>query len=252
LTEEQQNLQRRSATAGILLTIINVLDFSKIEAGKMELEKQPLALRECVESALDLILPRAGEKPIDLAYLIDEVVPQAVYGDATRLRQILVNLVSNAVKFTERGEVVVKLTCDEPCGEEGTVEEFLLHFSVKDTGIGIPKERMGMLFQSFSQVDSSTTRRYGGTGLGLAISKRLCELMGGSMWVESEVGKGSTFYFTIRTRAAPQPIPLYLQRTQPELNGRRVLIVDDNETNQRILALQARSWKMALEVTVRL
>jgi CheY-like chemotaxis protein len=251
LTEEQQEFTATIRNSGdSLLTIINdILDFSKIEAGKMELEEQPLALRECVESALDLILPQAGEKPIDLAYLIEEVVPQAVYGDATRLRQILVNLVSNAIKFTERGEVVVKVTCDEPCGEEGTAEEFLLHFSVKDTGIGIPKERMGMLFQSFSQVDSSTTRRYGGTGLGLAISKRLCELMGGSMWVESEVGKGSTFYFTIRTRAAPQPIPLYLQRTQPELKGRRVLIVDDNETNQRILALQTRSWEMAVEVT---
>ena len=251
LSDEQQEFTETIRNSGdSLLTIINdILDFSKIEAGKMELEMQPLAVRECIESAMDLIMTKASEKPIDIAYIIDEQVPQAVYGDVTRLRQVMVNLLSNAVKFTERGEVVLKVSCNGKCGEDGTPEEFLLQFSVSDTGIGIPPERIGMLFQSFSQVDSSTTRRYGGTGLGLAISERLCELMGGSMWVESEVGKGSTFYFTMRTRVAPQPTPLYLQRTQPHLNGRKVLIVDDNATNRRILTLQTQSWEMTPEVT---
>ena len=251
LTEEQREFTETIRSSGdALLTIINdILDFSKIEAGKMELEKQPLSLRECIESAMDLILPKTAEKPIDIAYMIEDHVPQAVYGDVTRLRQILVNLVSNAVKFTERGEVVVKVSCEGRCEQEDAKDSVMLHFSVRDTGIGIPAERMGMLFQSFSQVDSSTTRRYGGTGLGLAISKRLCELMGGSMWVESEVGKGSTFHFTIKAQVAPQLTPLYMQKNQPNLNGRKVLIVDDNETNRRILTLQTGSWEMLPRVT---
>ena len=251
LTGEQKEFTETIRNSGdSLLTIINdILDFSKIEAGKMELEMQPLALRECIESAMDLILPKAAEKPIDIAYTMDEQVPPAVYGDVTRLRQILVNLVSNAVKFTEHGEVVLRVSCSNPNGESNKTGEFPLQFSVSDTGIGIPKERMGMLFQSFSQVDSSTTRRYGGTGLGLAISQRLCELMGGNMWVESEEGKGSTFHFTIQTRVAPQPTPLYLQRKQPELIGRKVLIVDDNATNRRILTLQTKGWEMTPEAT---
>jgi len=228
-----------------LLTIINdILDFSKIEAGRMELENQPFDLRECVESALDLLAPKAADKGLDLACLVDDQTPVAISGDVTRLRQILVNLFSNAVKFTERGEVAMSVDARplSPFAED--TERYELRFAVRDTGIGIPPERKDRLFQSFSQVDVSTTRRYGGTGLGLAISKRLSELMGGTMWVESEISQGSTFHFTIQAEAAPSPTPTYLQETQPDLRGRRVLIVDDNATNRRILTLQTQSWGM--------
>ena len=263
LTAEQLEFTETIRQSGdALLTIINdILDFSKIEAGRMELERQALNLRECIESALDLVATRAAEKLLDIAYLLDEKVPTAIYGDVTRLRQILVNLLSNAVKFTEQGEVVINVQCMgpalEPPGSMGAVKEggdpcegaFVLHFSVRDTGIGIPQDRIDHLFQSFTQVDSSTTRRYGGTGLGLAISKRLSELMGGTMWVESELGKGSTFHFTIKAQPAPIPTPAYLERVQPDLHGRRALIVDDNATNRRILTLQAQAWGMLPAVT---
>ncbi len=263
LTAEQLEFTETIRQSGdALLTIINdILDFSKIEAGRMELERQALNLRDCIESALDLLATRASEKSLDIAYLLDEKVPAAIYGDVTRLRQILVNLLSNAVKFTELGEVVVNVQCMgpalAPAGSVGAVAEgsdpcegaFMLHFSVHDTGIGIPSDRVDHLFQSFTQVDSSTTRRYGGTGLGLAISKRLAELMGGTMWVESELGKGSTFHFTIKAQPAPIPTPAYLERVQPDLHGRRALIVDDNATNRRILTLQSQSWGMLPAVT---
>ena len=223
-----------------LLTIINdILDFSKIEANKLNLEKHPFDLWECVEDALDLVAGKAGEKGLDLAYLIDERIPRMLIGDVTRLRQILVNLLSNAIKFTKTGEVTVTLNQQDII--EGGHQ---LLFKVRDTGIGIPQGRMDRLFQSFSQVDSSTTRHYGGTGLGLVISKRLSELMGGSMGVESEVGVGSTFYFTIAAEAAPNQKPLNPHQAQPFLVDKRVLIVDDNETNRRILELQTKSWLM--------
>jgi len=253
LTADQRDFVETIRTSGdALLTIINdILDFSKIEAGRMELEEQPFSLRECVESALDLVTAKAFEKNLDLAYLVDEQTPTTIAGDVTRLRQVLVNLLSNGVKFTEQGEVVVQVTSEQmPSGE------YELHFSVRDTGIGIPPDRMARLFQSFSQVDASTTRRYGGTGLGLVISKRLSEMMGGRMWVESPPsvppmrgeerggGPGSTFHFTIRAEAAPGPALPHLQDAQPTLSGKRVLIVDDNATNRRILVLQTRSWGM--------
>ncbi len=201
LSDEQREyaeVVRQSGDA--LLTVINdILDFSKIEAGKLELESQPFDLRECVESALDLVATRAAEKGLDLAYLIGDGTPAAIVGDVTRLRQILLNLLSNAVKFTERGEVVLSVSAASV--DAGTPLHELT-FAVRDTGIGIPPERVGRLFQSFSQVDASTTRRYGGTGLGLAISQRLTELMGGQIGVTSEVGVGSEFRFTIRAAAA--------------------------------------------------
>jgi PAS domain S-box-containing protein len=274
LTPEQREFAETIRTSGdSLLTIINdILDFSKIEAGRMELESQPFDLRECVESAVDLLAARATEKGLDLGCVVASDVPAAILGDVTRLRQILVNLLGNAVKFTEKGEVVVTVTSDQNAetrrtGDTGTrkpgEEEILsasprlpvtvsLHFAVRDTGIGIPLDRQSRLFQSFSQVDASTTRRFGGTGLGLAISRRLTELMGGTMWVESEgvAGKGSTFYFTIRAEVA-QPLapPPYLQTVQPQLEGKRVLIVDDNATNRHILSLQAQAWDMLPEDT---
>ncbi|MBN2003324.1 MAG: GAF domain-containing protein [Anaerolineae bacterium] len=227
-----------------LLRIINdILDFSKIEAGRLELEFQPLDVRQVVESALDLVAPDAAEKALALACSVERSVPVAIVGDPTRLRQILVNLLTNAVKFTDRGEVV--LGVDVPPLPQGAEADspVELHFSVRDTGIGIPQERMGRLFRSFSQVDASTTRRYGGTGLGLVISKRLCEMLGGRIWVESEVGVGSTFHFTIRGQPVARALPVYLSAGQPHLRGKRVLIVDDNPANREILARQMRIWE---------
>ncbi|HRJ76122.1 MAG TPA: response regulator, partial [Anaerolineales bacterium] len=225
-----------------LLAIINdILDFSKIEAGRMDIENRPLDLRECVESALDLVSTKAVEKSIDIAYLFDGDVPSAIMGDSTRLRQVITNLLSNAVKFTEKGEVVLTVSSQQNGKDVG------LTFSVRDTGIGISKEGMNRLFQSFSQADSSTTRKYGGTGLGLAISKKLSEMMGGTMWAKSDgLGKGSTFSFSIVTQIADLP-PTQKREylgVQPALQNKRVLIVDDNATNRYILNMQTIKWGM--------
>jgi signal transduction histidine kinase/DNA-binding response OmpR family regulator len=258
LTPEQQEFVETIRQSGdALLNVINdILDFSKIEAGKMELENQPFDLRECLEGALDLLAPRAAEKSLDLAYLVEPQVPAAIFGDVTRLRQILVNLLSNAVKFTESGEVVVTVGVDEQrrAKDRSLVRpssSVILHFSVKDTGIGIPADRRDRLFESFSQMDASMARRYGGTGLGLAISRQLTGMMGGRMWIESEgvPGKGSIFHFTIQTQAAPSPPRPYLQGIQADLSGKRVLIVDDNATNRRILTLQTEAWGMLPRAT---
>jgi signal transduction histidine kinase/CheY-like chemotaxis protein len=244
LNGEQQDYVSTIRDSGdALLTIINdILDYSKIEAGRMDVESHPFDLRECVESALDLVSTRATEKRLDIAYVFECDVPVGVSGDLTRLRQILLNLLSNSVKFTETGEVVVTVRSEPAAG--GRV---LLTFAVRDTGIGLSPQGMSRLFQSFSQADSSTTRKYGGTGLGLAISKRLAELMGGSMWVESEgPGTGSTFFFTIEAPIAQAPPSKRRAFTglQVELQGKRVLVVDDNATHRRVLALQAGKWGM--------
>jgi signal transduction histidine kinase/DNA-binding response OmpR family regulator len=249
LNDEQRDYAQTIRDSGdALLTIINdILDFSKIEAGRMDIESQPFDLRECVESALDLIGSRAAEKRLDTAYLFEGDVPVAIRSDVTRLRQILLNLLANAVKFTERGEVV--LTVSAAPLEGGAVE---LHFAVRDTGIGLSRDGMARLFQSFSQADSSTTRKYGGTGLGLAISKQLAELMGGRMWAESRgLGHGSTFHFTVRVPTAelPPQSKRVLLGTQQELAGRRVLIVDDNATNRRVLDLQLGKWGLVPSAT---
>ena len=250
LTEEQRDYAEIVRSSGdALLTVINdVLDFSKIEAGRMDLEAQPFDLREGVEAALDLVAARAAEKGLDLAYLISDDTPPAIVGDVTRLRQILLNLLSNAVKFTETGEVVLSVTArrlDAP----GPVYE--LTFAVRDTGIGIPPGRIDRLFESFSQLDASTARKYGGTGLGLAISKRLTEMTGGVMSVESRVGHGSEFRFTVRAPSAEGAVPprRELRGTQPTLDSKRVLVVDDNETNRRILAAYLDTWGMAVRMT---
>jgi GAF domain-containing protein/DNA-binding response OmpR family regulator len=244
LNDEQRDYAGTIRDSGdALLTIINdILDFSKIEAGRMDIELHPFDLRDCVESALDLISSRATEKHLDTAYVFEGDIPVAISADLTRLRQILLNLLANAVKFTEAGEVVLTVTSKRAAGDR-----VQLTFSVRDTGIGLTAEGMARLFQSFSQADSSTTRKYGGTGLGLAISKRLAELMGGTMWVESEgPGKGSTFRFTIEAQTATLPTPRArdLIGVQAELAGKRLLVVDDNATNRRILALQAGKWGM--------
>jgi len=208
----------------------------------MEIEQQPFELRDCVESAMDLVSTRATEKHLDLAYVLEGEVPLAIRGDLARLRQILLNLLSNAVKFTEAGEVVVSMRAEPlPSGLQR------LTFAVRDTGIGLTPQGMDRLFQSFSQADSSTTRKYGGTGLGLAISRRLAELMGGTMWAESEgPGRGATFSFTIEAPAARVPPSRRHEvlGVQAQLQGRRLLVVDDNATNRRVLSLQAGKWGM--------
>jgi signal transduction histidine kinase/CheY-like chemotaxis protein len=235
--EQKEFVETIRTSSDTLLALI-------IEAGKLELETHPFDLRTCIEEALDLVAPKAAEKGLELAYFIANGTPQILIGDITRLRQILVNLLSNAVKFTEKGEVVVSVT-SQPLGDG----YYQIHFAVRDTGIGIPKERMDRLFQPFTQVDASMTRKYGGTGLGLVICKRLTEMMGGSIWAESEVGRGSTFHFTIRAQAASDHVQSYLQSTQPMLAGKRVLIVDDNETNRFILTRQTKAWGMIPKAT---
>ena len=203
--EQREFVETIRISSDALLTIINdILDFSKIESGKMELEQQAFSLRICAEDSLDLIASKAAENNIELLLDIAAGTPENIWGDVTRLRQIIVNLLSNAVKFTKQGEI--KVSVKQTKFENSKCE---LLFAVSDTGIGIPKDKMDRLFKSFSQVDSSTTRKYGGTGLGLTISKRLSELMGGKIWVESEPGKGSTFYFTIVAAIANEPVTEY-------------------------------------------
>ncbi len=248
LTHQQRDFAETIRNSGnALLTIINdILDFSKIEAGKLELEWHLVDVRATVESALELVANEAAVKHLALLSTIEAHVPVAVISDPTRLRQILVNLLSNAIKFTEQGEVVVHVTALSSPAQNTTNKDkqVELLFSVRDTGIGIPSERMDRLFQSFSQIDASTTRKYGGTGLGLVISKRLSEMLGGRIWVESVVGQGSTFHFTIRAQVLEQARPVYLSREQPQLTRKRALIVDDNATNREILLHQLRAWEM--------
>jgi signal transduction histidine kinase/DNA-binding response OmpR family regulator/tetratricopeptide (TPR) repeat protein len=239
LTAEQHDYAATIRDSGdALLTIINdILDFSKIEAGRMDIERQPFDLRDCVESALDLVASRAAEKHLDLAYVFEGEVPVGVLGDVTRLRQILLNLLSNAVKFTERGEVVLTVG----------VEPEALQITVRDTGIGLSEAGLAKLFQSFSQADASTTRKYGGTGLGLAISRKLAELMGGTMWAESAgLGQGAAFHVRAKLPSAdlPQGHKREFIGMQPALKGLRLLVVDDNATNRRVLALQTAKWGM--------
>jgi PAS domain S-box-containing protein len=229
----------RTSSDQLLALINDILDFSKIESGHLSLEQVPISLGDCVESALDLTAKPATSKGLDMLYWIEDEVPRTVMGDATRLRQVFVNLISNAVKFTQQGEVVV--TIKRRLSTDGGA---LLHASVRDTGIGIPADRLHRLFQVFSQVDASTTRHFGGTGLGLAICKRLVNLMGGRIWVESEEGVGSNFQFEIPLHSVQTGPVTWGSVGQPQLAGKRVLIVDDNPTNRRILDLQTTRWGM--------
>lgn len=272
LTPQQQDFVDTVRNSGdALLTIINdILDFSKIESGKLELEEHPFDLRECVEGSIALLAPKAAEKKLELAYFLHPGVPNWVAGDVTRVRQILVNLLSNALKFTTEGEVVLNIRSQAiPPGSH----RHQIEFALRDTGIGIPPDRMNRLFKAFSQVDTSTTRQYGGTGLGLAISKRLSEMMGGTLWVMSQghIGgtpptnwtpqidpqnethvtehsqTGSVFYFTVTIDEAPPPEATLLETSATYLEGKRLLVVDDNPTNRQILSLQAQAWGLQVE-----
>ena len=262
LDREQRNFAEtiRSSSDSLLTIINDILDFSKIESGKMDLEEHPFDLRTCVEETLDLLSLKAMEKGLDLAYLGCEGMPTHLVGDVTRLRQVLMNLVGNAVKFTEHGSVFVSIQTTRlavpplltpgrgAVAHAGAWHE--VHFQIKDTGIGISPDQLDRLFKHFSQVDVSMTRRFGGTGLGLAIYKRLVELMGGRVWVESTPGVGSTFNFIIRV---PEAMGENLAPPTVEpaaLIGRRLLIVDDGEVNRRILRILAQRWGMAASETI--
>jgi len=262
LSEEQVSFVEIIRQSGDnLLTIINeILDFSKVESGALELEPLVFDLIPCVEDVLDVFNVRSAEKNIDLAYLYDSGTAQTIVTDPTRLRQVLINLVGNALKFTEKGEVVVEITSeslspkDVPPNNEwlrlldekefAEEEWMLLKFQVRDTGPGIPADRMDRLFQPFSQVDASITRRYGGTGLGLVIAKRLVEAMGGKIWVESQPNQGTSFFFTLFTKATSARRRVNLSASSSMLKDRHILIVDDGEINRRILHAQAERWGM--------
>jgi PAS domain S-box-containing protein len=237
LTADQRESAETIRQSGqALLTIINdILDFSKIESGRLELDHAEFSLRDCVEGAVDVLGPAAAQKQLDLLCEIPADIPPVIRGDAVRLRQVLVNLIGNAVKFTERGEVLVKVRL---LARSATQVDLV--FTVADTGIGIPAGQMEKLFQPFSQVDASMTRRFGGTGLGLAICRRLVELMGGGISVESEVGRGSSFSFVLRLQEVASGLPP--ARPAGELRGRRILVVEDNATSQRILNGMLRHW----------
>ncbi|MEO6456191.1 MAG: two-component regulator propeller domain-containing protein, partial [Ginsengibacter sp.] len=242
LTDQQRDYTNTITTCGeSLLNVINdILDFSKIESGNMELEKEDFNLRACIEDVLDIFGTKAAGIGIDIVYQIDNDVPLQIVGDDLRLRQIITNLVSNAMKFTQKGEVFVGvhlIKSDE-------LENMTLQFEVRDTGIGIPPDKLNRLFKAFSQVDSSTTRKYGGTGLGLAISEKLVKLMEGEVHVESQEGQGSTFSFTMKTTAGKKVLKVYTQYDMADLQNKRVLVIDDNMTNLAILKNQLELWKL--------
>ena len=242
LTPEQREYAKTIATCGdALLTVINdILDFSKIESGNMELEHRDFDLRTCIEEVLDIFANKAGQLGLDLVYEIDHNVPAQIVGDSLRLRQILVNLVSNAIKFTEQGEIFVGVHLADK-KEDGQVE---LSFDVRDTGIGINADKMERLFKAFSQVDSSTTRKYGGTGLGLVICEKLVELMGGQITVTSKEKQGTTFTFTMLSEISSQSLRTYVTNHMAGLEGKQILVVDDNLTNRSILKNQLENWKL--------
>jgi len=255
LTSEQRDyVETIRGSADALLNIINdILDFSKIEAGKLDLEKHPFNLRTCIEEALDLLVPRTAEKGLDLLYRMEPGVPNIIEGDVTRLRQIIVNLLSNAVKFTSKGQIALTArVVDDPSAHfevppSLAQNEVLLHFAVADTGIGIPEDKLHKLFQSFSQVDASTTRQYGGTGLGLAICKRLAELMGGRIWVESQAGEGSTFHFIIRVEKSSAQLEDAEAHKAPDFSGRRILVIEDNEMARTVLTQYAGEARLDID-----
>ncbi len=245
-TNQKELVDLVHTSASTLLMIVNdILDLSKIESGKMQLEKQPFNLRSVFEEVAGMLRPRADEKKIRFSIEINDAVPVMLVGDALRLRQILVNLAGNALKFTEAGQVTLHAHLTTP--RVATSSRCSLHISVRDTGIGIPEDRMGLLFKSFGQTDASISRRFGGTGLGLTISKSLAELMGGRMWAESVHGQGSTFHFTAELEAVIPLLAIPESSPVSQLEGMKILIVEENLTSRRLLTLQTRRWSMQTE-----
>jgi two-component system, sensor histidine kinase and response regulator len=241
LTSEQRDyLETVKMSSDSLLTVINdILDFSKIEAGKIDLETADFNVRDCLEAALKTLALRGGEKRLELLCEIAPEVPDLVQGDTSRLRQILINLVGNAIKFTDEGEVAVKVRLEAEDGDSR-----ILRFTVSDTGIGIPSEKHKSIFDPFSQADSSTTRKYGGTGLGLTISTRLVTMMGGKIRLESQMGKGAQFHFTVRFKSSEKRAQVGTIAPPEIPRGVKVLVVDDNPTNRRILEGMLKRWEM--------
>ncbi len=239
-TEQEDYVKTIQTSGNALLAVINdILDFSKIESGNMEIEHLDFDLRKCVEDVMDLFAGKAAEQGLDLVYQIDHMVPTQIVGDSIRLRQVIINVVSNALKFTHKGEVFVKVHLAKAV--KNNIE---LAFEIKDSGIGIPENKLPRLFKAFTQVDSSTTRKYGGTGLGLAISERLVKLMGGVIEVESEIGVGTTFTFTIQVKIGEQSSRQYAHFNTAVNEGKKVLVIDDNFTNLDILRIQLEQWKL--------
>jgi signal transduction histidine kinase/ligand-binding sensor domain-containing protein/DNA-binding response OmpR family regulator len=244
LNEEQRDYTQTIINCGdSLVNVINdILDFSKIESGKMDIEEEDFDLRQNIEEIMDIFAPNAAEQCLDLIYQIDFKIPQYVKGDSLRLKQVIINLINNALKFTSKGEVFINVFMSQVISDD----ELEIGFSVKDTGIGIPADKLSSLFKAFSQVDSSTTRKYGGTGLGLIISERLVKLMDGNLWVESRLGEGSTFNFTIKVKTSDRiPAANMLLPTIANLERKRILLVDNNKTGLIILKSQLEQWKIA-------
>jgi CheY-like chemotaxis protein len=240
-SEQRDYLHNIKISAEALLGVINdILDFSKIEAGKLDISPYDFNIHDAVGEIMKTLAFRPHQKGLELAYYIQPGVPGDLFGDLNRLRQILVNLTGNAIKFTERGEIVILIEKSDQ-----TENEVELHFSVKDSGIGIPKEKQASIFEAFTQADGSTTRQYGGTGLGLTISSKLVKLMGGRIWVESEPGVGSTFHFTVRFGLSKAPMNRRMLNPLVKLEGLPVLIIDDNKTNRRILEQTLNNWTMS-------
>ncbi|MAT38465.1 MAG: hybrid sensor histidine kinase/response regulator [Ectothiorhodospiraceae bacterium] len=245
LTKEQKNLVDTLRTSGdTLLTIINdILDFSKIEAGHMELEEQPFSVLDCIQDTIDLLAPRAMDKGLDIGYIIEKNTPITIIGDTTRTRQVLVNLVGNAIKFTASGDILISVGA-----KHLENNKYAMEFSVRDTGIGISEEKVGRIFDSFTQADSSTARKYGGTGLGLAICRRISDMMGGSLSVESELGVGSTFSFSFPTLSKECRQPEFMNGASPHLSGKRLLVADDNPMMLEIVSHYAKMWGMEVAI----
>ncbi|AFY53551.1 PAS domain S-box [Rivularia sp. PCC 7116] len=250
LTTQQEEFVETICNSGkALLEIINdILDFSKVESGKLEIEEEPFHLNSCIEEAISLLLPKAKEKKLEIIFHKNPEIPEVIVGDISRLRQVFINLLSNAIKFTETGNIEILLTSRKRQIIGNERNNYEIQFAVKDTGVGIPSNRIDRLFKAFSQVNSSITRKYGGTGLGLAICKQLSELMGGKIWVETEPDKGSTFYFTISTRVVKTQLShewetkaeeshLNIDATVAEKNPLKILLVEDYPTNQKIITL---------------
>jgi CheY-like chemotaxis protein len=229
----------RSCGENLLKTINDILDFSKIESGNMELEVADFDLRTCIEEVLDVFSAKASQTGLDLVYQIDAKTPSQIIGDSLRLRQVLMNLVGNAIKFTTHGEIFITVRLLQAY-VSGDIQ---LAFAVKDTGIGIPADKMERLFKAFSQVDSSTTRKYGGTGLGLVICEKLVKMMGGHIKVQSEPGNGTTFLFTIKTKVSDQSSRTYIHNNLTGVPKKKILVVDDNATNLTIMNNQLEQWE---------